>query len=155
MNKPAILIGLLIVGALVGSVLFSTRHNRLELEGTILKVRSYQIDPRQTVAVLDIRFHNPSTQPFAVRSVEVECDGKSGGVFTEEEARRLFQYYPVLGEKYNQTLLPRDAVAPGKDLDRMLAVRFDTSDEEFQKRKSLRITVLETDRAKRVIEEKR
>ena len=45
MNKQNAVVGLiavLVVGAIVGGILFSTRHNRVELTGSVLKVRTYR-----------------------------------------------------------------------------------------------------------------
>src|SRR5262245_44438226 len=107
MNKQIVIIGaiaLAVMGAFVGSILFSTRHNKVEVSADILKVRSHQIDPNSTIVVVDFRVGNPSTQQFLVRDVEVFLDmkdGKSiaGDIFSDIDAKRMLEYYKVLGPK--------------------------------------------------------
>ncbi|MEJ7607317.1 MAG: hypothetical protein WKF37_13890 [Bryobacteraceae bacterium] len=133
------------------SILYGTRNNRLELQGDILKVRSHEIDDANTVAVLDFRLTNPSTQQFVVKEVEVFVDDTSADIFPEIDAQRLFQYYPDLGQKYNSSLIRRDKIDPGAQVDRMIAIRVGGKDESFQRRKRLRLVVQDADGAKREI----
>ena len=143
MNKQAVIIALIalaIVSAVVGGILFSTRHNKVEVTADILKVRSHQIDPGSTIVAVDFRVNNPSTQQFLVREVEVFLDtgdGKSipGDIFSEIDATRMFEYYKVLGPKHNKTLIRRERLDSGQSVDRMIAARFDASDEAVQGRK--------------------
>jgi hypothetical protein len=153
LNKQTIIagvIGLGVVAAIIGSGLFATRKNHLELTGQILKVRSFQIAEDSTVAVLDFRITNPSTQTFQVKEVEVHLvtdDGKTldAGVFTEVDAGRVFDYYKVLGAKYNPSLIIKEKIQPNETKDRMIAVKFDAPDSVIQKRKALRIVVTDAD----------
>jgi hypothetical protein len=113
-------------------------------------VRTKGIDNENTIAILDFRLSNPSDVQFIVRDVVVTidtADGKAmeGDTVAEVDAERLFQYYPVLGQKYNPTLMIRSKVNPGQTLDRMIAVRFPTSEQQVQDRKSLRIRIREVD----------
>lgn len=154
------LIALALVAAAVGGILYSTRKNRVELRGEILKVRSHMIDPENTIAVVDFRVHNPSSQQFVVREIEVFVDTSdqkpvSADVFSEIDARRMFDYYKVLGAKYNATLLTRDKIEPGETLDRMIAVRFPGPDASLQERKALRLVIHDVDRAKSEVVERR
>ena len=119
MNRNTLISGLIavtFVSLLVGVGLFWTRNNRVELKGDVLKVRSYSIDQNYTVAVIDFRITNPSTSQFVVKDVDVTLDtsdGKSleGSIFSEIDARRLFDYYKVLGTKLNPaTLLTKDKI---------------------------------------------
>jgi hypothetical protein len=150
-NRQAVIAGviaLVVVTATVGGILYSTRHNKVQVTGDILKVRSHQRDVGHTLVVLDFRVTNPSTQPFTVREVEVFLDTKDGkslkaDIFAEIDAQRMFDYYKVLGEKYNRTLVLRERLNSGQTIDRMIAVQFDTSDEVIQDRKALRMVVHE------------
>jgi hypothetical protein len=144
------LIAVLVVGSLIGSGLFWTRHNRLELKGNVLKVRSYSIDQDYTVAVIDFRVTNPSTSQFVVKDIDVSLDtsdGKTldGSIFSEIDARRLFDYYKVLGTKFNPTLLTKDKINSGETVDKMLAVRFTASDAAIQDRKAIHIVFHDVD----------
>lgn len=156
----AAVLAIVIVGAVAGGILYWTRNNGLELTGQILKVRSHMVDPQNTMVAIDFRVTNPSTNQFVVRAVEVFIetnDGKSldTNIFPEIDARRLFSYYPVLGKKFNQTLLIKDKLEPGQTLDRMIAVGVSITDAALQDRKGLRIEIEDLDGSKSVIRETR
>ena len=146
------LLGVLVVGAMVGGGLYLTRNSHLELKGEVLKVRSYSIDQDYTVAVIDFRVINPSNTQFVVKDVEVTLDTKEGktldgSVFSELDARRLFEYYKVLGVKFNPTLIVKDKLEAGSTADKMLAVRFTGADADIQNRKAIHITIHDVDGA--------
>lgn len=163
MNRQTVVVGLiafLLVAGVVGSILFSTRHNKVQLTGSVLKVRTYQVDPEDVVVFADIRVTNPSTQQFIVQDVKVTVDGADGKrvegeTFSETDAQRLFTYFPVLGKKYNPNLMIRQKINSNETVDRMISVRFPGTEESFAKRKALRILVTDVDRATTEIVEKR
>jgi hypothetical protein len=146
----AALIAVLIVGGMIGGGLYWTRNNHLELKGQILKVRSYSIDQDYTVAVLDFRVTNPSTTQFVVKDLDVTLDtreGKTldGSIFSEIDARRLFDYYKMLGTKSNPTLVTKDKIEAGQTVDKMIAVRFTAPDAAIQNRKAIHLTISDVD----------
>jgi hypothetical protein len=156
----AALLAIAIVGGLAGGMLYWTRKNHLELTGQVLKVRSHMVEPQNTMVAIDFRVTNPSTNEFVVRAVEVFIEDKEGksletNIFPEVDARRLFTYYPVLGKKFNQTLVIRDKIEPGQTLDRMIAVGVPITDTALQERKGLRIEIEDLDGSKSVIREER
>jgi hypothetical protein len=161
-NKQALVAGsiaVLLVVAAVGSILYSTRHNKVELSGTLLRVRTHVIDADNTVVLADIRITNPSTQQFVVEDVQVLLVPQTGepipgDMFSETDAQRLFTYYPVLGKKYNPNLMIRQKINPGQTIDRMISVRFPGGEERVQKRKGLQIIVRDIAGAKTEILEK-
>ena len=143
-------IALLIVGGIVGGGLFWTRNNRLQLNGQVLGIRSFAPEANQTIAVIDFRITNPSPDQFVVKDVDVFLDTKDGKTidaanFADGDAQRVFDYYKALGKKYNQTLLTREKINPGQTLDRMMAVRFDASDEDLANRKAVRVVISDID----------
>jgi hypothetical protein len=149
-----------LVTALVAGILLNARRHRMDLDGEILKVRTHQMDPGQTIAVMDIRLHNPTQQEFIVRDVQVFVDDPNEQVteldrFAELDAMRIFEYYPILGKKYNASLMARDRIGPGETIDRMIAVGLKRSDVATANRKQFRIVITEIDRAKVEIVEKR
>jgi len=162
LNRQNVVIGLfavLLVGGVVGTILYSTRHNKVELTGSVLKVRTYQVDPENLVVFADIRISNPSTQQFIVHDVNVsmdDADGKrvEGENFPEPDAQRLFTYFPVLGKKYNPNLMIRQKINSNQTIDRMVSVRLPGTEAAFAKRKALRILVTDVDGAKTEIVEK-
>jgi hypothetical protein len=163
MNKQSVLVGaiaLALVAIAVSSVLVTTRKNRLELSGDVLKVRTHQMDPEHTIVLIDVRVHNPSTQQFVVREVEVfveEPGGKStpAELFSEIDIQRVIDYYKMLGTKDNPGLLRRDKLNPGATTDRTIAVSAPMTDERFGQRRALRIRVHDVDRKTTEIVEER
>lgn len=149
-NPVALGAGLVAVAAAVGAVFYMQRGAHVELKGAILKVRTQAMDESSAVAIVDFRFVNPSNYPFVVREVQVwleDKDGKrlEGMVVSESDARRLFQYYPLLGQKFNDSLLVRNKVAGRQSMDRMIAARFEIPDEKLQARRRLGVRIEDVD----------
>jgi hypothetical protein len=106
-------VGLAIIALAVGGIFLMQRGDRIELPGKILKVRTAPLDENSSIAVIDFRMTNPSDVLFEVRTVTVELvdnQGKSyqGQSVSEMDAQRLFEGLPVLGTKYNPSLLTRE-----------------------------------------------
>src|SRR5436190_1706741 len=98
-------IGLVVVAIGIAGIFYLQRGAHVELKGSVLKVRTAAMEETSSVAVVDFRFVNNSDVPFVVRTVDVimeSPDGSSTKGFdvAESDAKRLFQYYPVLGQKY-------------------------------------------------------
>jgi hypothetical protein len=143
-------IGVVAVAIAVAAVLYMQRGARIELKGSIQKVRTAAMDENSSVAIVDFRFANPADYPFVVRSVDVSivgADGKTyeGSPVSEVDANRLFEYYKSLGQKYNNSLLMRDKVAPRTSEDRMIAARFEIPEKLLQARKNLKIRIEDVD----------
>ena len=149
-NPVALVGGLLVVAAGVGGVFYMQRGAHVELEGGVLKVRTQAMDEKSTVAVIDFRFVNPSNYPFVVKEVTVSIvdkDGKTleGQPVSELDARRLFQYYPQLGQKYNDSLVMRDKIMGRQSMDRMIATRFEEPEATLESRKKLTVRIVDVD----------
>jgi hypothetical protein len=163
MNRQSLVIGgiaLLIVAAGVTSILVSTRKNRVELRGEVLKVRTHQMDPEHTIALIDLRITNPSTQQFVVSEVEVFVEEPGGrstptDLFAETDIKRVIAYYPMLGEKFTPGLLRRDKINSGESTDRSTAVSAPMTDARLGERTAFRIVVHDVDGATTEIREKR
>jgi hypothetical protein len=143
---PFVGIGLVVVALAVAGILYMQRGAHMELVTSIQKVRTLALDENSAALIVDFRLRNPSDYPFVVRRVEatlVEPAGKTleGMVISEVDAKQLFQYFPALGQKYNDSLLPRTRINAGKTLDCMLAVRFELPEQLLQQRKAFRIRV--------------
>lgn len=143
-------IGLVVVLIAVGFILYLQRGAHVELKGAILKVRTMGMEDNSSLAVVDFRFANSSDYPFVVRSVDVTATGADGQNYSstpvsEVDARRIFEYYPVLGQKYNATLVTRDRI-PGKHSeDRMIVARFELPVAQLDARKNLKIRIEDVD----------
>lgn len=146
------LIGLAIVTVLLGLFLYANRGSHIEIKGEILKVRLHSAEESSSVAVIDFRFVNPANYPFVVRSVDVAIEDQNGNMITgaviaDSDAARYFSYYPVLGQKFNDSLVVRERIAPKQQLDKMVMVRFETPEATLANRRALRIRVEEVDGA--------
>ncbi len=143
-------IGLVLVAIAVVWIFYIQRGAHVELQGGIQKVRTMALDDTSSVAVIDFRFVNTSDYLFIVRKVEAFVTGQDGQETEGEavgdvDAKRLFQYYPILGQKFNDSLLIRTKIKPHESMDRMLAVRFEMPEKQLQERKQLRIRIEELD----------
>jgi len=133
-------VGLAVVLVILGAVLFMQRGVRTGLAGNILKVRTAPLDENSSIAVLDFRFQNVGDVSFVVRTVSVILEEKDGNQFqgatvAEMDAKRLFEGLPLLGQKFNQTLLMKDKIAVGETVDRMVAARFEAPESRLENRK--------------------
>jgi len=142
--------GVLAVGLILGGVLWWNRGAHVELKGGILKVRTQAMEETSTVVVVDFRFANTSDYPFVARTVEVILEddkGKehTGRTVSEVDARRIFKYYPLLGQKFNDSLVLRDRVPARASMDRMIAASFELPQGRVDKRRRLRVRIVEVD----------
>ena len=149
-NPVALVGGLVVVAAGLGGMFYMQRGAHVELKGAVLKVRTQAMDENSSVAIVDFRFVNPSNYPFVVKEVTVSIvdkDGKTleGLPVSELDARRLFQYYPQLGQKYNDSLLMRDKIMGRQSMDRMIATRFESPEATLEGRRKLTVRILDVD----------
>jgi hypothetical protein len=126
------------------------RGAHIEPSGKILKVRTLPADENSSIAVIDFRVENAADYGVLVREVTVtleEPSGKTdeGSPIAQMDAERLFQYYPVLGQKYNDTLKTRDRIKPHETMDRMIAVRFEIPQAQVDARKGLKLHIQDVD----------
>jgi hypothetical protein len=145
-----LVIGVAAVAFLIYGVLFVQKGAHVELKGSILKVRTHELDQASSVAVADFRFVNPSDYPFIVRKVDVKIEDKDGkeiegAAVAEADAKRLFEAYPLLGQKFNTTLLLRDRINARQSEDRMIAARFEIPVAELNARKQLTVRIEDVD----------
>ena len=113
------------------------RGARVGLTGSFLKVRTAPLDENSSIAVIDFRFGNPANVNFVVRSVTVvleEKDGKQyeGRTISEMDAKRLFEGIPLLGQKFNDTLVMNDKIPAHSSEDRMIAARFEAPEARLE-----------------------
>jgi len=144
--------GIAVVGLVVflAGILFLNRGAHVVLNGSILSVRTQAMNERSAVAVIDFRFVNPSDYEFIVRSTEVILEDGAGQIHqgkpvSEREIDRLFQYYPLLGQKYNEALKMRDTIPPDETMDRMICALFDLPAASLENRTRLVIRVEDVD----------
>jgi hypothetical protein len=143
-------VGLVVVLIAVVWIFYMQRGAHIEPAGKILKVRTLALDEGSSIAVIDFRVANASDYTVIVREVAVMLEqlngaASDGTVVSEIDARRLFQYYPVLGQKYNDSLIIRDRIKPHESLDRMIAARFEIPVAQLDARKRLKLRVVDVD----------
>jgi len=143
-------VGIAVVAMAVLGVVYMQRGAHVELTGKILKVRTAPLDEQSAAAVVDFRITNPSDYPFQIQAVTVLLEGESGAsiegaTVSEMDARGLMAGVPLLGEKFNPTLMVRERVPGRTTLDRMVAARFEAPDAQLQKRKRFVVKVEEVD----------
>jgi hypothetical protein len=122
----------------------------IDLPGKVLKVRIAPLDEESSVAVVDFRVSNPADYPFVIRKVTMALEDSAGNesegqTVSEVDARQLFQVIPLLGQKFNDTLLMRDSIPPHTSWDRMVAARFEVPESKIEARKRLVVRIEEVD----------
>ncbi|MCS7025328.1 MAG: hypothetical protein NZV14_11050 [Bryobacteraceae bacterium] len=141
-------IGLAVVLAAAGGVLWMNRGSRLILDGSIQKVRTQALDDACAL-VVDFRLKNPSKFRYVVGKVELfaDLDGNwmEGAVVADIDAQRFFHAYPAIGQKFNDTLRMREKLDSGQTVDRMLAARFEVPESKLLSRRNLKIRIEEVD----------
>ena len=145
-------IGLAVVAAAIGLTLVGTKGSHLELNGEILKVRTFQMNPNATIVVVDFRVTNPSDVQFVVKNVEVQLlsttgDPVIGASISKPDVENVFKYEKLLGPKYNDVLSIRDKIAPHQKMDRMVGARFELSEAAVEARKAIRLRIQDMDGA--------
>ncbi|PWT99939.1 MAG: hypothetical protein C5B51_26025 [Terriglobia bacterium] len=145
----SIAVGIVVVLAVIAGVFYAQRGSHLELQGKVLKVRTAPLDENSGVAVIDFRITNPADFTFQVRAVTVAVEDNSGmrtqgTTISEVDAQRLFQAVPLLGQKYNPSLLMRDEIGAHATEDRMIAARFEVPEAALEKRKQLTVRIEES-----------
>ena len=143
-------IGIVCIGMAAMWVVHINRGAYIDLPRKVLKVRTAPLDEASAVAVLDFRVSNPADYPFVVRKVTVAMEDNSGAesegqTVSEVDARQLFQVIPLLGQKFNDTLLMRDSIPPHSSWDRMVAARFEVPQSKLEARKRLVVRIEEVD----------
>lgn len=143
-------IGLVVILIAVAGILYIQRGAHVELKGAILKIRTMGMQDNSSLAVVDFRFANPSDYPFVVRTVDVSVTGADGQSYTstpvsEVDAKRIFEYYPVLGQKFNPSLLARDRIPGKQSADRMIVARFEVPVAKLDARQNLKIRIEDVD----------
>lgn len=145
----AFVIGLVAVVIAIAAVFYMQRGDHLELTGSILKVRTAELEAGSSVVVLDFRIDNPTDIRFQVRNVEITmvAEGKTFETIPvgESDAKTLFAAYPVLGAKYNTTLLMRDTIKPRSTEDRMAAARIDLPFKQVEARSKFIMRIEDVD----------
>lgn len=141
-------VGLVALIAVTTAVMWVNKGSHVVLEGSVQKIRTQDLDGA-CVMVVDFRATNPSSYAYVVRKVDLilDLDGQKveGYVVADVDAKKLFEYYPSLGQKFNDTMKPRDRVQPKETVDRMVMVRFEAPEAKIKTNKGVVIRIEEVD----------
>ena len=145
-------LGLVVVGALVFGLYSGNKGAHLELKGKVIKVRNGALDDENSVAVIDFRIDNQSDVRFVVRQVKVtleKADGSKveGQLTSKTDIKQLFEYNKFLGVAFNDTLSIKDDVGAHKQIDRMVAARFEIPLKDLESGKSIVLWIQDLDGA--------
>ena len=143
-------IGIVCIAVAVAGILYMQRGAHLALPAKVLKVRTAPLDENSSVVVIDFRAGNSSDYPFVVRTVDVLMEDSAGTQYhgataAETDAKRLFEGLPILGQKFNDTLIIKEKIAPHATIDRMVASRFEAPESKLASRKRFIVRVEEID----------
>jgi len=146
----ALAVGVVCIAIAVAGILYVQRGAHLDLPGKVLKVRTAPLDESSSVAMIDFRVSNPSDYPAKVRTVTVYAEEKNGNRLTgqtisDPDAKRVFEGIPLLGPKYNPSLILQDIIPGHAVWDRMIGARFDVPDAQLQARKRFIVSIEEID----------
>ena len=69
-----LLASLAVIGGLVWTFVAANQAGLVRLEGSVLKVRTFPLNPESTLVLADFRVTNPTSMPFVVDQVEMFVD---------------------------------------------------------------------------------
>ena len=145
------LIALCVVGLGLALLWQQNKGSHLVLDGSIKKVRVQELDPKRTLVICDFRLNNPADFTFEVKNIDLilttaEGETLQGTFAAQMDTDRIFDAFPVLGQRYNPSLVSREKIAPGKLVDRMVAASFDVAPAIIEGRKKLLLRIEEMNR---------
>lgn len=144
--------GLAIVAVIAGIGYWLSLGSQARLEVRWLKVRTIATGPESSLAVFDVRIHNPSRVLFQVKEVEailVDSGGTSheGLVAAQTDLDRVLSYYPLAGPRYNPVLMFRERIRGGETADRTVAASFPVPAQALESRRRFELRIHDADGA--------
>src|SRR5271157_150322 len=144
--------------AIVGGLAYLLRP-KPGASGAIMEVHTAELpDKSSTFVLLQVRVNNVSNKPMWVREIKAQLKTDQGE-WTDNAAstvdfERYFKAFPDLGRHQTPPLKPETKIAPGEQTEGMVLVLFPVTQDAFDKRKSLTVTLENYDRRPMVIAEK-
>jgi hypothetical protein len=138
--------GLLATLLIAGAVVFLKRGERLVPQGSVLKERSIDLNEATGLLLLDIRLVNDSDVVMTIGKIGMTAQMPDGGQFTGRILRKsdlmgTFNYFPLLGEKFNAALSYDDEIPPRSKVDRMIAASFEAPLSVLDTRKQITVRI--------------
>jgi len=152
--------GLLIVAAVAGIGYWLSLGSQARLEVQWLKVRTIATGPESSLAVFDLRIHNPSRVLFQVKEVEAVLVGAGGArqdglVAAQTDLDRVLGYYPLAGPRHTPVLMFRERIRAGETADRTVAASFAVPVQALESRAGFELRIHDADGAIVVSQEAR
>ena len=144
--------------AIVGGLAYLMRP-KPGASGAIMEVHTAELpDKSSTFVLMQVRVNNIGSQPMWVREIKAQLKTDQGE-WTDNAAstvdfERYFKAFPDLGRHQTPPLKPETKIAPGEQIEGMVLVLFPVTQDAFDKRKSLTVTLENYDRRPMVIVEK-
>ncbi len=143
-------IGLVVVGLVVYGTMVKTKGAHLTLNGKVMHVRTLPTDEKNSIVVVDFRVRNEAEIPFMSREAKViltKADGSEveGDTIARTDMDRVFDYYKILGPKYNPVLIQRDRIKGGETMDRMVAASVALPEADVERRKNVTVRLFDVD----------
>lgn len=144
------LAGLGVAALLAAAGYWLNRGSQARLEVRWLKVRTIATGPESSLAVFDLRIHNPSRVLFQVKEVEaavVDSGGarQEGLVAAETDLDRALGYYPLAGPRYSPVLKFRERIRGGETVDRTVAASFSVPVQALESRRRFEVRIQDAD----------
>jgi hypothetical protein len=140
-----ILIGVAAV-LVIGTIFVFVERPQASAAGTIDNIAAVSVpDQNSTIAAISVSFQNQGKRNFYVRDIRAELDAP-GGPFTDEalsvvDFDRYYQAFPALKENSYPPLKRETKIGPGESLKGTLIVGFPVTQDVFNSRKSLKVTI--------------
>ena len=83
--------------------------------------------------------------PWDVAHEDAKGNTAEGSSVPESDSRRIFEYYPLLGKKFNDTLVLKDKIPSHNSQDRMIAARFEIPQSQLDGRRKLMVRIEDVD----------
>jgi len=147
-NLPPAKIVLIVVAviAVVGAIIAFILRPQPAATASMDEVVAAEIPNQNSVMVaINVTIHNGSKGEYKMREVKADLDSSTGQYSDEPAAAvdfgRYMQALPALREHAIAPLNPQAIIAPGSELKGMIIVSFPVSMQDFNSRKSLKVTI--------------
>lgn len=152
--------GLALVAAIAGIGYWLSLGSQAQLEVKWLKVRTIATGPESSLAVFDLRIHNPARALFQVKEVEAAVIGAEGTrqdglVAAQTDLDRVLTYFPLAGPRHTPVLMFRERIRVGETVDRTVAASFAVPVEALDSRRGFELRIHDADGAVVVSQEAR
>lgn len=143
-------IGLVAVAIGISLYVAGTKGAHLNVTGKVMKVRTLATDEKNSIVIVDFRAKNEADIPFMSREAKIivtKADGSEveGDTIAKTDLDRVFDYYKILGQKYNPVLIQRDRIKGGELMDRMVAASVAIPESELENRKNVTVRLFDVD----------